>query len=347
MATNIGILGFAHGHVSTYCEQWRAMSRDRVNVVSGWDHDSKRGTNACGKFAAACETSADAVVRRDDVSAVVIGTETSLHADMVELAAAAGKAIVLQKPMALTIAEADRIVTAVEKHRVPCTLAWQMRVDPQNLRMKQLLSEGKLGKLLHVRRRHGLSTHVWAGFENSWHASRSYNRGMWADDASHAIDFLLWLCGKPATVTAEIETLVNPNVPDDNGAAIFRYADGTIAEISCSFTAVAGENTCELTGAKGVAIQNFGDAVSCNPPRAAGAVGLKWYTTDTNNWTDSGIASPSNHSERIKALAGPLLEFMEGKRPSICSAAEGRTSLAMTLACYESAETGRRVTINA
>ena len=68
------------------------------------------------------------------IEAVVVAAETSLHASLV-VAAAAGKKIVLQKPMALTLAEGERIVSAVERAGVPFTLAWQMRVDPQNVQM--------------------------------------------------------------------------------------------------------------------------------------------------------------------------------------------------------------------
>src|SRR5262249_17890415 len=150
-----------------------------------------------------------------------------------------------------------RIVAAVKKHGVRFTLAWQMRVDPQNVKMKELMASGEIGRVLQFRRRHGLPTQSWAGFENTWHASKTLNRGMWADDAAHPFDLLLWLFGEPETVTAEIDTLLNPGVPDDNGVAIFRYKSGLIAEVACSFTCLAGENTTEITGDKGVVIQNY------------------------------------------------------------------------------------------
>src|SRR5690606_35068570 len=158
--------------------------------------------------------------------ALVIGAETSLHAALVEQATAAGKAIVLQKPLALTMAEADRIVDAVEKSGVRFTLAWQMRVDPQNRRMRELVQRDELGQVYMVRRRHGLPTQTWPDFAQSWHVKPELNRGMWADDAAHAIDFVYWLFGMPETVSAEIATLRNPQIPDDHGVAVFRYADG-------------------------------------------------------------------------------------------------------------------------
>ena len=316
-----------------------------IEVAAGWDHDAARLAKSAADHGCRTAESLEALLGDSTIAAVVIGSETAYHADLVEKAAAAGKAIVLQKPLALTLAEADRIVAAVAKAAVPFTVAWQMRVDPQNLRMKQLIADGTLGTIRMVRRRHGLNTHMWDWFADSWHVKPELNRGMWADDAAHAVDFLYWLLGEPQSVMAEIGTLVNPQVPDDTGIAVFRYADGKFAEVVCSFTCVAGENTTEIVGDLGTAIQNYGDVPSCNVARPANAMGLKWYVQNAREWTDSGIASPPNHGERIKALAEPLAQFLHGQRPPIATAEEGRTALRLTLACYESAAQGRRLRI--
>lgn len=355
MSIGLGILGWAHGHAGAYCGQWvgfaaRTASSDgspsepyALRLVAGWDHDAARAAASNTKFGMATSPSAEALLKRPDIDAVVIGAETSMHADLVEQAAAAGKSIVLQKPLALTLGQADRIVSAVERYKVPFTLAWQMRADPQNLRMRQLVREGTLGRIFMLRRRHGLSTHTWPNFDTSWHVQPALNRGMWADDASHAIDFIYWMLGLPASVSAEVETLHNPKVPDDNGIAIFRYANGTLAEVASSFVCLAGENTTEIVGERGVVIQNYGDAVSCGPARPAGAAGLKWMLKDQKGWTDSGIPSPAAHSERITGLARPILDFLRGQRGPLATAAEGRNVLRMTLACYQSAREGRRI----
>lgn len=347
MTLNLGILSLAHAHAGIYCDQWMKTPGMGVRVVAAWDHDATRLASAKGKFGVEACASADELLRRTDIDAVVIGAETAMHADLVEASAVARKKIVLQKPMALTMDDADRIVADVEREGVPFTLAWQMRVDPQNLEMKHLVLGGKFGKLFMVRRRHGLSTHVWPGFDKTWHVKPEFNRGMWADDAAHAIDFLLWLLGKPETVTAEIATLHNPKVPDDNGIAVYRYADGTIAEVVSSFTCLAGENTTEIVAENGVIIQNFGDGPSTQIARAKDAPGLKWMFKGDKEWTISAIPSPVAHSERIAALAPELAKFLKGERSPIATAREGRDALQMTLACYESAKSGRRVKIDA
>jgi len=345
MPINLGILGLAHGHVGVYCDQWRRHFSHEINLVGAWDHDAARLAVAKGKYRFDVYADKRELLARPDLDAIVIGAETSLHADLIEAAAAARKKIILQKPLCLTLEEADRIVTAVERAGVPFTLAWQMRVDPQNLEMKQLIQSGAVGRVYMVRRRHGLSTHVWPGFENTWHVRPELNRGMWADDAAHAIDFLLWLLGEPQTVVAEIATLRDPRVPDDHGIAVFRYRDGTFAEVVSSFVCLAGENTTEIVGEDGVIIQNYGDGPSAQVPRPRDAAGLKWFLKGGKEWFNSVTPSPAAHGERIAALAPELLKFLKGERPPICTAREGRTSLRMTLACYRAAELGRRVAI--
>ena len=347
MSVTVGILGFAHGHVDAYCHRWREQFAQDVRVTAGWDHDAARLSDAARRHDLAACDSPESLLARADVEAVVIAAETSMHADLVEQAARAGKAIVLQKPLALTLDEADRIVEAVGEGDAAFTLAWQMRVDPQNLLMREMVRSGRLGRVFMVRRRHCLSTHLMMGgrFARSWHASRELNRGMWADDAAHAIDFVLWLLGEPETVIAEIDTLHDPDVPDDHGIAVFRYADGTFAEVVSSFVCPAGENTTEIVGEKGVIIQNYGDAPSCGTNRPGGGAALKWYMTETGDWTDSGLAAPASQGSRIADLAGPLAEFLNGRREPIATVDEARTALRMTLACHQAAAEGRRVRI--
>lgn len=339
---NAGILGFAHGHVDAYCNKWREKPEWGVRVIAGWDHDAARLAGAAGKYALAVCESAEALLARKDVQAVVIATETSRHAELVELAAAAGKAIIVQKPLALTMQEADRMVAAVERHRVPFTLAWQMRVDPHNLQARELLASGQFGRVYMVRRRHCLNTQDWPNFDQTWHVQPQFNRDIFADDAAHPIDFIYWLLGRPVSVTAEMGTLLNPKIVNDNGIAIFRYGDGSFAEVSCTFVAPAGENTLEIVAEKGVIIGNHGDVPSTNT-RPVGAPQLKWWLKGGNGWTISNVPEISGQGQRIAGLAQPLAEFLHGRREPIATVAEGRDVLKMVQGCYDSAQGGARI----
>ncbi len=342
-AVRIGILGFAHPHVGAYCTRWRQEPLLGARLVAGWDHDPARAAAACQRHQLAPAASPRELLARDDVDAVVIAAETSAHAELVEQAAAAGKAVALQKPMALTLAEADRMVAAVNRRRVPFTLAWQMRCDPHNLQVKDLLAGGRFGKVFILRRRHCLPTQQWKDFDKSWHVNPKLNRDIFADDAAHALDFIYWLRGMPVSVMAELGTLFNPAVPNDNAIAVFRYADGSFAELSCTFVAVAGENVTEVICEKGSIIGNYGDVPSCNIPWPPGGIQLKWFLAAAGKWEASDLPDIRDQGARIAGLAAPLADFLRGRRPAIATAEEGRDVLRMTLACYESAEQGKRI----
>ena len=341
----VGILGAAHGHVGMYCSRWREKPELGVRVTAAWDHDTARAEGFCKSQGLAIASSASDLLARPDVDAVVVAAETSMHADLVELAAAAGKPVILQKPIALTLAEADRIVAAVGRANVPFTLAWQMRIDPHNLKVKSLLEGGEFGRVYMIRRRHCLNTQQWKDFDKTWHVNPALNRDIFADDAAHAMDFIYWMRGMPVSVMAEMGTLLNPRVPNDNGIAVFRYADGSFAEVSCTFVAVAGENVTEAICENGSIIGNYGDVPSCNVPWPGGGIQLKWCLAKTGQWTISDLPDIRQHGERIAALAAPLAEFLHGQRPAIATAAEGRDVLRMIEGCYESSTKGIRAVL--
>lgn len=340
----VGILGFAHGHVGMYCSRWKDEPELGVKVVAGWDHDKPRAEGSCANFGIDNEPSVESLLARSDIDAVVVAAETSMHADLVEQAAEAGKAIIVQKPMALEMDEADRMVNAVTKAGVPFTMAWQMRVDPHNVKAKELLASGEFGKVFMIRRRHCLGTQFMQNFDQLWHVKPELNRDIFADDAAHPIDFLYWMMGMPVSVYAEMGTLLNPKVPNDNAIALFRYADGSFGEASCTFVAVAGENTLEIICEHGVIIGNYGDGPS-NHVMPPDGIQLKWYLHKEGKWTPSDVPHVGGQGYRIAGLAAPLAQFLHGRRPPIATAEEGRDVLRVVLACYESVAQGRKIEI--
>ena len=108
----IGVLSLAHGHIQSYCAEIQGF--DDADVVSCWDDDAARGSGAAERYGMAYVDTPEAVVNDDRVDAVMIGVETYRHAEMVRLAAQAGKHILLQKPMALTLEDCDQIIADVD-----------------------------------------------------------------------------------------------------------------------------------------------------------------------------------------------------------------------------------------
>lgn len=341
----IGIISFAHGHVSSYCNQM--INFDDVKLVSCWDDNEERGKTSAEKFGMRYSPHLEDTIDNPEVDAVIIGIETNRHAEMTVAAAESGKDIVCQKPMALTIEDCDKMIDVIDKTGVKFTVAFQMRYDAANQKMKQLVDDGVIGKIGVLRRRHCISVLFNENFVkgwSKWHIEPEKNKGMFMDDASHAADFIYWLLGMPVSVVAEIDNILTNVAPDDNGVATYRFADGAMAILFNSSTTWAGENTTEIYGDKGVVIQNYGDAPSCNMPRPDDAVALKLHMAGEPGWKDMGIPIPDSHGERIAAVARPVADFLidDNAEPHV-SVRDGKSSTEMILGAYKSAQEGCRV----
>ncbi len=342
---NVGILGFAHGHYSGFCGKWANNPEIYgVRVICGWDRDIQRRENGCRTLGIEQSGSSEELLKREDIDAVVITSETAFHAELCIAAAKAGKDIILYKPMALTLKQADDIVAAVEESGVRFTMGWQMRCDKVNLQVKNLIDSGDMGKIYHFRRRHSLGMHLDENFGNTWHANAQLNRDIFADDAAHPADLLNFLFGVPETVMCEMSTLHTPRVKNDLGVALFAYSSGMIAEVSfcasCSAAQIAAEGYFE----KGALQQYGGDGPSLRLPHNMPS--LKWFIEGETDWRASEIPLPNSQWERICDQSKPLAEFLRGEREAICTARQGRDSLRMVLACYLSYQSGERVSLN-
>ncbi len=339
----LGVISFAHGHVNAYIEAIKDIPE--ATVVAAWDADRERGTVQCARYGLAFEPDLDALLRRDDIDAVFVTSPTSKHAEHVVAAAQAGKAVLLQKPMALTLDDCAAIIAAVEKYGVKFSMCYQMRADPVNQKMKQLLDEGAVGNVAIVRRRHAINALLLPAFAQpgNWHIDPVQNMGMFMDDASHAADWFYWMLGRPTSVIAEIDNVATDVAPDDNGVAVYRFARKEIGILLNSSTMLAAEATTEIYGDKGVIVQNYGDQPSSAWPRPAGAVALKMYRAGSDGWETFDFPADTPHSSRIRALPRPLIDYLLGRAGPIATAEDGRVCIEMILGAYRAAQQGRRV----
>jgi predicted dehydrogenase len=341
----LGVISFAHGHVNAYIEAIAGF--DDARVIAAWDADAARGRMQCEKYGLAFEDDLAALLARTDIDAVFVTSPTNMHAAHCIAAARAGKAILLQKPMALSVADCDAIAAAVALHNVPFSLCYQMRADPVNLKIKALLDENAIGNIALIKRRHAIGLLLntdWAKPGN-WHIDATQNMGMFMDDASHAADFLYWLLGKPRSVMAEIDNVLTDVAPDDNGVALFRFARGEIGVLINSSTQLAAESTTEIYGDRGTLVHNFGDAPASALPRAPGACALKLFRAGATDWERFDLPADTPHAQRIRGLARPLVDFLLGRRGPIATAQDGRICIEMILGAYQSAREGRRINL--
>ena len=336
----LGVMSFAHGHVHAYIQTIAGFTD--AAVVACWDDDRERGAHYAARYGIDFIPQLDQFLSRDDIDAVFITSPTNRHAAHVAAAAHAGKHILLQKPMALTLADCDAIIQTVKQAGIKFSMCYQMRADPINQKIKQLVAEQAVGNLAAVRRRHAINALLdpqWAVAGN-WHIDPIQNMGMFMDDASHAADWFYWLLGRPVSVMAEIDNVVTGIAPDDNGVAIYRFDQGVMGILFNSSTQLAAEATTEIYGDAGAIVQNYGDLPSTIPP--AEGTALKMYRAGAEDWEKFDFPFVP-HRTRIQAVPRPLINYLKGEGTPLATAEDSRVGIEMILGAYQSAREGRRV----
>ena len=338
----LGIISFAHAHVNSYIKAIAGF--DDASIVACWDYDRERGESRAAEFELDWVRDLDQLLARKDIDAVFVTSPTNQHAQHVIAAAQAGKHILLQKPMALTLADCHSIIGAVNDSGIRFSMCYQMRCDPINQKMKALIDEGAVGKIAAIRRRHAIPALLnkqWA-VPGNWHIDPVQNMGMFMDDASHAADWFYWMLGKPVSVMAEIDNIVTDIAPDDNGVAIYRFSKGEMGILFNSSTQLAAEATTEIYGDAGTIHQNYGDAPSTlvSPEGTA----LKFFRAGTDDWEKFDFPFVP-HGSRIPGVARPVIDYLKGDGPPLATAEDGKVCIEMILGAYQSAREGRRVSL--
>ena len=342
-AIRLGIVSFAHGHVHRYIETI-ADFEDAI-VVAGWDDDPQRGALACQRHGITFESYLDTLLNREDVDAVFVTSPTSQHASHVAAAAQAGKGVLLQKPMALSLDDCDAIADSISRYGIKFSMCYQMRCDPVNQHMKALVDEGAIGKIAIVKRRHAINALLQPSFAHpdNWHIDPNQNMGMFMDDASHAADWFYWMFGRPTSVIAEIDNVVTNSAPDDNGVAVYRFSRKEMGILLNSSTMLAAEATTEIYGDQGTIVQNYGDQAASAVDRPPGAVALKMFRAGSDGWRYFDFSADTPHSSRISAVPRPLIDYLLGNADPLATADEGRISIEMVLGAYRASQQGGRV----
>jgi len=208
-----------------------------------------RSEGAAAAFAkqwgfATSETDWRALIARDDIDAVDICTPNDTHKEIALAAAAAGKIIMCEKPLARTAAEGREMVAAIEKAGVANTVWYNYRRVPAVTLAKQLIDEGKLGKIYHYRAQFlqdwTIATDLPQGGAGLWRLDHeAAGSGVTGDLLAHCIDTAMWLNGKIGTVSAMTETFVKERMHnltgkvepvgiDDACAFLARFDNGSL-----------------------------------------------------------------------------------------------------------------------
>lgn len=167
-------------------------------------------------------------VARDDIDIVDIGTPTHLHMEMAVAAAKAGKHIVCEKPLALSYAQSLKMAEAAEKAGVVNYLNHNYRRVPAVAYARQLVQEGRLGKIFHWRGAYLQDWIIDPDFPLTWHLrADTAGAGVLYDLGSHAVDLCRFILGEPVSVMAQTRTFVKERPAPGEAAATFSKGEAT------------------------------------------------------------------------------------------------------------------------
>jgi predicted dehydrogenase len=274
---NVALIGYAfmgRAHSNAYRQVGRFFSPKHL----------PRRKVLCGRTASSVKAAAEQlgweeaatdwreVVRRKDIDIIDISTPGDSHAEIAIEAAKAGKVVFCEKPLANTVKEAERMLAAVKKAGVIHMICHNYRRVPAVMLAKQLIDDGKLGRLYHYR---GVYLQDWVADPSVplyWRLRKeAAGSGALGDIASHSLDLGRYLVGEITEVTGALETFVKerplPENPkkkgkvtvDDASASVVRFANGALGTIEASRFATGRKNynRFEINGSKGSIVFNF------------------------------------------------------------------------------------------
>jgi predicted dehydrogenase len=259
-----GMMGKAHSYAYTVAPVMRSLPhRPRLRVISG--RDEGKVSQAADAYGFESWT-ADwrELIQRPDVDIVDICTPPGTHAEIASAAALAGKAVICEKPLAVTYGQAASALDAVRKAGVLNAIGFNYRRLPAVSLMKRMVDEGAVGKVRLLRATWLSDEFVDPAIPFDWRFDRSMGGTTIADLGSHLIDMATWLAGGIAEVCGQSETFVRQRsnravTVDEASSALVRFESGARGVFEMARTAVRRpcDFTIEINGESGTLVFEY------------------------------------------------------------------------------------------
>lgn len=239
---NVALIGYkfmgkAHSNAWKNVRHFFDLDATPVMKVACGRHAEPLGTFADKWGWQETETDWRQVIGRDDIDIVDIATPPSIHKEIAIAAARAGKHIVCEKPMALTVGECAEMCQAVRVAQIVNYVNFNYRRCPAVMLARQLIDEGRIGRIFHWRGAYLQSWPVDPTFPLTWHMRKELaGSGPQAGINSHSVDLARFLVGEIASVTAMTAQFVRQRpLPDEVAAGTFKKAvsaEGALGDVT-------------------------------------------------------------------------------------------------------------------
>ncbi|MBS7628296.1 Gfo/Idh/MocA family oxidoreductase [Candidatus Bathyarchaeota archaeon] len=326
---NVAILSFAHFHAYSYARALKELPNVRLLAV--FDDDKERGVQAARRYGADFYEDYRILLKREDVEAVLIASENVKHAEMTIAAAEAGKHVLVEKPMATSLKDADAMIRAARKAGLKLMVCYVMRYSRPAMIVKELLDRGTIGRLRAI-----VGTNRLRHFQGDWFVKPELSGGgAIMDHTVHLADLMRWYTGSEVdTVYTEVGTNIDRSLRvEDCFLTLLDFRNGVIASIDGSWSRPEsfytwGDVTLEVLGTDGTIIL---DAF-----RQVAYLCLAGEPKNPYQWHHWGC---DVDKEMVKDFISCIREDREPRATGF----DGRQGTEITLASYESAKTGMPV----
>jgi len=301
-----------------------------VACVSRTEAHAKRFAE---KFGIEYYTDYRELLQRDDVDAVSICTASGAHAEAIIAAAEAGKHVLVEKPLDVTLEKCDAAIEACQKAGVMLSVSFTVRFVPAIGAIKEAVDRGDFGRLI-------CGTAMCRRYRDEEYYAESQWRGTWAWDGGgacmnqgiHTIDTFLWLFGPVESVYAQTDTLGHKALEvEDVACATLRFKSGAIANIQCT--------TC--------AYPDFREDIAVHGEKGSvlwGDNGFRWEMMDPEfKFNPDDYAVRSEPYGRHRFFYADVVDALGNGRPPKVDGRQARVAVEVILAMYESARTGEVV----
>ena len=343
----VGIVGLGHWY-SGYGLARTLPEYPKAELVAvAWANRAQREEFA-GTFGIDGHASYDELLGRSDVDIVHIAPPVAEIPEATIKAARAGKHIILGKPIAMTVAQADEMIQAVRSSGVKC-VPFQGMYKLASADLKRRLEQGAIGDVvvLHAVGRWSIAEDWYRSGRPGWFTDpRQVPGGAFIDEGIYDIDRLRWLAGSEVVqVEAKVANFVHRDIEvEDWGLATFTFANGAIATLEASWTVNSPRKTgpspkqnavrrLEIVGTRGELVQG-----GLHEP-AFGILGA-----GADDWVFERPL-PEPYGPPKPAALDYLIGCLEDNTEPVTRIEDAATSLALALAAYESARSGKPVTI--
>jgi predicted dehydrogenase len=346
MTVGFGIIGT--GMISQF--HARAMADVRgCRLVACHDRVSDRVEQFASEHQIAGYTKLEEMLADPQVDAVTIATPSGAHMEPAVAAARAGKHVLVEKPLEITLKRCDRMIDACEKAGVKLGAIFPSRFHAASQTLKKAVDAGRFGTLTL-----GDSYVKW--FRTQEYYDSGAWRGTWEFDgggalmnqAVHSVDLLTWLMGPVVEISAHTATLAHQRIAvEDTATATLRFANGALGVIEATTAAYPGYlKRIELHGSQGTAVLEEEDIKVWDfAKKARGDDAVREQMAQTRS-TGGGAADPKaiGHHGHALQMADFVKAINTDRVPAI-DGHEGRRSVEIILAIYKSAELGKAVAL--